>query len=138
VHGLLPIAGPKGFGLMMMVDILSGMLLGLPFGKNVSSMYNDLTKGRDLGQIFILIDPKRFTDLEQFKENIETMVSDLHAIPVAEGFKQVYYPGEINQLNFENYMENGIPVAANIYDYLKSDTVHFDQYGGSNAFAEKE
>jgi ureidoglycolate dehydrogenase (NAD+) len=35
-------------------------------------------------------------------------------------------------------MENGIPVAANIYDYLKSDTVHFDQYGGSNAFAEKE
>lgn len=138
VHGLLPIAGPKGFGLMMMVDIFSGMLLGLPFGKNVSSMYNDLTKGRDLGQIFILIDPKRFTDLEQFKENIETMVSDLHAIPVAEGFKQVYYPGEINQLNFENYMENGIPIATAIYDYLTSDTIHFNQYGGSNAFAEKE
>ncbi|MBR2568925.1 MAG: ureidoglycolate dehydrogenase, partial [Paenibacillus sp.] len=32
VHALLPIAGPKGYGLMMMVDILSGVLLGLPFG----------------------------------------------------------------------------------------------------------
>ncbi len=138
VHGLLPIAGPKGFGLMMMVDILSGMLLGLPFGKHVSSMYNDLTKGRDLGQIFILINPQRFTDLEQFKENIETMVQELHEIPAADGFQQVYYPGEINQLHFENYMTNGIPIAQNIYSYLQSDTVHFDQYGGANAFAEKE
>lgn len=138
VHGLLPISGPKGFGFMMMVDILSGMLLGLPFGKHVSSMYTDLTKGRDLGQIFILIDSQRFTDFDTFKENIETMVEELHDIPAAEGFKQVYYPGEINQLNFENYMQNGIPIEKNIYEYLKSDTVHFNQYGGANAFAEKE
>ena len=137
VHGLLPIAGPKGYGLMMMVDILSGMLLGLPFGKHVSSMYNDLTKGRDLGQLFILIDPKRFTDLDAFKENIEQMVSELHAIPAAAGFSQVYYPGELGQVTLENYTENGIPVAEGIYNYLKSDTVHFDQYGGSDAFAEK-
>ncbi|MCQ9209319.1 ureidoglycolate dehydrogenase [Granulicatella seriolae] len=138
VHGLLPISGPKGFGLMMMVDILSGMLLGLPFGKHVSSMYTDLTKGRDLGQIYILIDPERFTDLETFKKSIETMVDELHAIPAAEGFRQVYYPGEINQLNFEEYMNEGIPIEKNIYEYLKSDIVHFDKYGGSNAFAEKE
>ncbi|MCB5951220.1 ureidoglycolate dehydrogenase [Enterococcus sp. BWT-B8] len=136
VHGLLPISGPKGFGLMMMADILSGMLLGLPFGKHVSSMYNDLTKGRDLGQFILLIDPQRFTDLEQFKESIETMVTELHEIPPAEGFQQVYYPGEINQLNYEKYMKNGIPIEKNIYAYLLSDTVHFDQYSGADAFAQ--
>ena len=136
VHGLLPISGPKGFGLMMMVDILSGMLLGLPFGKHVSSMYNDLTKGRDLGQFILLIDPQRFTDLETFKESVETMIEELHAIPAAEQFQQVYYPGEINQLTYEKYMAEGIPIEKNIYRYLISDTVHFDQYSGSDAFAQ--
>ncbi len=33
---------------MMMVDVLSGILLGLPFGKHVSSMYHDLSAGREL------------------------------------------------------------------------------------------
>lgn len=137
VQGLLPIAGPKGYGLMMMIDILSGMLLGLPFGKHVSSMYSDLTKGRDLGQFFLLLDPQKFTDTDMFKENIETMVQELHEIPAAEGFQQVYYPGEINQLNLNSAKQEGIFIAENIYEYLKSDTLHFNQYGGMNAFAEK-
>ncbi|WP_369671662.1 Ldh family oxidoreductase, partial [Enterococcus faecium] len=55
VKGLLPIAGAKGYGLMMMVDILAGSLLGLPFGKHVSSMYADLTEKRRLGQMFLVI-----------------------------------------------------------------------------------
>jgi Malate/L-lactate dehydrogenases len=45
VSGLLPIAGPKGSGLMMMVDILCGALLGQPCGADVSSMYADLSAG---------------------------------------------------------------------------------------------
>lgn len=138
VNGLLPIAGPKGYGLMMMVDILSGMLLGLPFGKHVSSMYDDLTEGRNLGQLFILIDPKRFTDLEMFKESVDGMVKELHEIPAADGFERVYYPGEINQLNYERSLTEGIEIVKDIYDYLQSDTLHYDRYENTNAFGEKK
>lgn len=60
VGGLLAIAGPKGYGLMMMVDILCGSMLGVPFGKHVSSMYADLSAGRDLGQIHLVINPEFF------------------------------------------------------------------------------
>ena len=137
VRGLLLIAGPKGYGLMMMVDILAGMLLNLPFGKHVSSMYSDLTKGRNLGQFYLLIDPQKFTDINTFTDNIETMVQELHDIPPAKGFDQVYYPGEINQLNLIKSEQEGISIAENVYDYLKSDTLHFDQYGGMDAFAER-
>ncbi|MDT2598163.1 ureidoglycolate dehydrogenase [Enterococcus hulanensis] len=137
VNGLLPMAGPKGFGLMMMVDVLSGMLLGLPFGKNVSSMYSDLTEKRNLGQLFILIDPKRFTDLPSFKHSIETMIEELHDIAPATGFNQVYYPGETNQVKYDKYMTEGIPVAKQVLDYLESDTIHFDQYGKTGSFATK-
>lgn len=137
VAGLLPIAGPKGYGLMMMVDILSGVLLGLPFGKHVSSMYDKMEEGRDLGQLYILIDPTRFTTLALFKASIEQTVEELHNVRPAEGFDQVYVPGEIGQMLYARYMVEGIPVEKGIYDYLESDTVHFDKYGGLNAFAEK-
>ncbi|TVP90015.1 ureidoglycolate dehydrogenase [Alkalibacterium sp.] len=136
VRGLLPISGPKGYGLMMMVDILSGILLGLPFGKDVSSMYNDLSVGRDLGQLFILIDPARFTDIELFKEQVDQSMNELNHIKPASGFDRVMYPGELALVKAEEYEENGIPVVADIHAYLTSATVHFDKYALSSPFAD--
>ncbi|MGB3159915.1 MAG: ureidoglycolate dehydrogenase [Carnobacterium sp.] len=137
VKGLLPIAGPKGYGLMMMVDILSGTLLGLPFGKNVSSMYTDITAGRNLGQLHILINPSYFTDLTGFKENINKMVEELHEVKPAKGFDQVLYPGELSTIVAKKYADDGIPIVKEIYDYLKSDTIHFDNYDKADAFGER-
>lgn len=136
VRGLLPIAGPKGYGLMMLVDVMAGSMLGLPFGKHVSSMYADLTQKRNLGQFYILMDPKKFTDLDAFKKRVQQMTEELHQMPPAKGFDQVYLPGERSQIRRKKAMANGIEVATEIYDYLKSDTVHFDKYDGQGAFAE--
>lgn len=69
VHALLPAAGPKGYGLMMMIDVLSGVLLGLPFGRQVSSMYDDLHAGRNLGQLHIVINPN-FSPPANYSVNI--------------------------------------------------------------------
>ncbi|MDO4774322.1 MAG: ureidoglycolate dehydrogenase [Aerococcaceae bacterium] len=135
VSGLLPISGPKGYGLMMMVDILSGVLLGLPFGKHVSSMYSDLSAGRDLGHIYIVIDPSRFTDLNKFKDNITQTVNELHAIKPAKGFDQVYYPGENNFVKYLESEREGINIPEGIYNYLVSKVIHEDRYGGKSAFA---
>lgn len=137
VHGLLPIAGPKGYGLMMMVDILSGSLLGLPFGKHVSSMYSDLSAGRNLGQLFILINPSHFTDLATFKRNLSTMIDELHANQPATGVEQVYYPGELSELRYQEHQVQGIPIVKDIYDYLISEDIHYNRYDHSDAFAEK-
>lgn len=135
VNGLLPIAGPKGYGLMMMIDVISGSLLGLPFGKHVSSMYEDLTQKRNLGQFYILMDPARFTDPIQFKKRVSTMIDELHAMKPAAGFDQVYLPGEHSQIRYKKAMQNGIEVATEIYEYLKSNQVHLNMYDGKGAFA---
>lgn len=128
VNALLPIAGPKGYGLMMMVDILSGVLLGLPFGSKVSSMYEDLSKGRDLGQLHIVINPAFFTDLKQFKQNISRTMTDLNSIKPAAGFNQVYYPGQRSQEREKKYLKNGIEIVDEIYHYLISDVIHNNRY----------
>ncbi|WP_414048943.1 ureidoglycolate dehydrogenase [Macrococcus animalis] len=118
VAALLPVAGPKGYGLMMMIDILSGILLGLPFGKHVSSMYKELTEYRRLGQLHIVINPAFFGDENIFLDQISQMVDELHSIPPAKGFDQVYYPGEIQETIINSYKKTGIPVEKNIYEYL--------------------
>jgi len=135
VQGLLPIAGAKGYGLMMMVDILAGSMLGLAFGKQVTSMYADLTEKRRLGQFLLVIDPSRFTDTETFKQSVDQMVIELHAIPPVKGQSQVYYPGEISQIHFEKAQQEGVLIPKAIIDYLESETLHFDRYGSQDSFA---
>lgn len=136
VAGLVPIAGPKGYGLMMMVDIMAGVLLGLPFGKSVSSMYHDMSEERNLGQTIMLIDPSRFRPQEEFEADIDRKVDELHAITPAPGFDQVFYPGELSELAIERHQENGIDIPESIIDYLKSDEINVKSYGGRGIFAD--
>ncbi|MDQ0221159.1 ureidoglycolate dehydrogenase [Peribacillus cavernae] len=135
VNGLLPIAGAKGYGLAMMVDILSGILLGLPFGNRVSPLYGDLSKGRDLGQLHIVINPAFFTDLETFKQNISQTMADLNNITPAPGFEQVSYPGQGSALREIESEQNGIEIVDDVYNYLISDVIHSNKYGNKDPFA---
>ncbi|MEH7126193.1 ureidoglycolate dehydrogenase [Bacillus sp. JJ1773] len=135
VNALLPIAGPKGYGLMMMVDVLSGVLLGLPFGNKVSSMYNDLSEGRNLGQLHIVINPAYFTDLTKFKENISNTMSDLNNIKPAPGFERVLYPGQNSVIAEQQSEKEGIEIVDDVYRYLESDVVHYNKYDNKDPFA---
>ncbi|MEL7632064.1 MULTISPECIES: ureidoglycolate dehydrogenase [Sporomusa] len=135
VAGLVAIAGSKGYGLMMMVDILCGSLLGIPFGGHVSSMYADLSAGRELGQIHLVINPEHFIGLDNFKNNIRSMVDEIHALRPAAGFDRVLVPGESSEKKAQDYEKNGIPIVKEIYDYLVSDDIHFNRYEGKSAFA---
>jgi len=135
VAGLSAIAGPKGYGLMMMVDILCGSLLGVPFGKNVSSMYADLSTGRELGQVHLVINPDYFSSTETFKSNVRKMVDEIHELRPAAGFNGVIVPGESSDRKAKAYERNGIPIVKEIYDYLISDDIHYNRYEGKSAFA---
>lgn len=137
VNALVPISGAKGYGLMMLVDVFCGVLLGVPFGKHVSSMYADLSKGRELGQMHIVINPERFVGKETFKQRMSQVLDELGSIPAAEGFGKVYYPGERAALRRKATEDaDGIEIVDEIYDYLISDDLHFDRYDHKNRFAD--
>lgn len=135
VNALLPISGPKGYGLMMMVDVLSGILLGLPSGNKVSSMYHDLTVGRDLGQLHIVIDPNRFAGINAFKESVAQTMKDLNNIKPATGFDKVNYPGQRSAERESKSEKDGIEIVDHIYEYLTSDVIHNNAYDNKSPFA---
>ncbi|MBY5944554.1 ureidoglycolate dehydrogenase [Photobacterium rosenbergii] len=134
VRALVPIAGPKGYGLMMMVDILSGVMLGLPFGRNVSSMYENLSEGRELGQLHIVINPEFFTTKEYFIDAIAQTMQDISGIRPAPGFDKVMYPGQRSDAKAESAKENGVEIVDEIYQYLISEHIYINSYDHKSAF----
>lgn len=135
VCGLQSIAGPKGYGLMMMVDVLAGVLLGVPFGKHVSSMYHDLSKGRELGQLHIVINPNFFTGITNFRQNISQVMSELNAVKPAPNVKQVLYPGQNSHAKEIASEKEGIEIVDEIYQYLISDDLYQRSYDHKDPFA---
>ncbi|MBB1533715.1 MAG: ureidoglycolate dehydrogenase [[Eubacterium] sulci] len=137
VNALNPIAGAKGYGLMMLVDVFSGILLGVPFGGHVSSMYHDLSEGRRLGQMHIVIDPERFVGAEAFKKAMSQCLDELDAMKPAPGFDKVNFPGERAKNRMEKaYATGGLDVADELVEYLKGEPVHFNRYDHKNRFAD--
>ena len=62
---------------------------------------------------------------------------ELGEMPAAEGYGKVYYPGERAIMRRDKaYASGGIDVVDEIYDYLKSDDIHFDRYDHKNRFAD--
>ncbi|GAA0486302.1 ureidoglycolate dehydrogenase [Salinibacillus aidingensis] len=120
VKHLLPTGGPKGYGLALIVDVLTGVLTGSAFGPSISSMYGDYNNYRHLSHTIITISPGLFIDQHQFMQNIDKMIDELHEVKPAEGFKSVMVPGEPEQLNEEMRQVEGIPVPESIYNYLES------------------
>jgi len=135
VNALVPIAGPKGYALQMMVDVLAGILLGLPYGNKVSSMYHDLSEGRNLGQLHIVINPEYFTSMGMFLENISNTMNDLKESKPAPGFSCVKYPGQSSLEREQNYEIHGIEIVDDVYQYLVSDVIHNNAYDKKSPFA---
>lgn len=118
IAGLHPIAGPKGSGLAMIIDLFCGVLSGMPFGPHINRMYVDMDTPRKLGHFITVWDVGRVMERDRFTERINRMIEELHDIPPASGFDRVYYPGEIEGLNREKRSAEGIPVEVGLYREL--------------------
>lgn len=108
-YTVLPIAGPKGYGLAVVVDVLSAILAGAAFGSDTGTV-EPLT-AENTGFCIVVIDPAKFMPIEEFKERADKYVRMLKHSRAAVGFDMVMLPGEPEQLNLERFMKSGIEVS---------------------------
>lgn len=114
VAGMYPMAGPKGSGLAMVIDIFCSLLTGMAWGPHINRMYAEMDAPRHLGHFVMAIDVKRFLPLETFKQNLDAMLGEFTALAPADGFEQVYYPGQIEGLRRRQRQAEGIPLEAGL------------------------
>ncbi|WP_194841180.1 ureidoglycolate dehydrogenase [Sporosarcina cascadiensis] len=118
VKALQPMGGAKGYGLAIVVDVLSGILAGAEFGKHITPMYGDLKEYRGLGQFFLAINPEFFVGKEYFLGMMKQFVDELHALEPAPGHSKVYIPGERSLEHEKRSAQEGIEVDKKLYDFL--------------------
>jgi LDH2 family malate/lactate/ureidoglycolate dehydrogenase len=90
---ILPMAGYKGYGITVMMDVLSGVLSGSAFGDAVVGPYRaDARSG--VGHLAIAIDIAACRPLAAFEADMEALIRTLKATPRAAGVEEILYPGE--------------------------------------------
>ncbi len=103
--------GHKGYGLGVMVDILSGVLPGAVYGDVFWRRGGVERRTHDVGHCFVAIDPARFRPLEDFKRDMDDMFEALKASPTAEGHDRIYVAGEPEAECEARRRREGIPLS---------------------------
>jgi LDH2 family malate/lactate/ureidoglycolate dehydrogenase len=101
----------KGYGLGVMVDILSGVLSGGVYGDVLDRSGARGRKESNTGHCFAAIDVKRFRPLEDFTGAMDDMLQALNDTPRADGQERVYTAGEPEAETERQRRLHGIPVA---------------------------
>ena len=103
---LLPLGGTEGYkgtGLAAIVEILSGLLTGLGFGVDPQGRHND-------GCFMAVFNVAAFRDLATFKQEVTDFAHYLKDTPKAQGFTEVFYPGEVEYRKEQDRRKNGVPI----------------------------
>jgi ureidoglycolate dehydrogenase (NAD+) len=107
VKAVLPMAGPKGSGLSLMIEILSSLLVANPI---ISASLNGAADAPFNGLV-MAIDPRAFGKREAFIKAVDQLGEDIKGLPPAPGNSDVYLPGERGFAEFETRAREGIPLA---------------------------
>ncbi|ROT34703.1 Malate/L-lactate dehydrogenase [Sodiomyces alkalinus F11] len=117
---MLPMGGPKGSGLAIMMDVFSGVLSGSAFAGHVTGPY-DASKPADVGHFLVAIKPDLFMSLDEFRDRMAYLYQRVVGSDKAAGVDRIYFPGEIEQLTQEEREKTGIPFVQAEIDALNEE-----------------
>ncbi|MEU6252630.1 Ldh family oxidoreductase [Streptomyces sp. NPDC047043] len=120
----LPLGGAKGSGMSLAFELLTSVLVGAPI---FTSFHSDDPAGRKHRQnaLLIAVDPAAFGSTDAFTADVDTTLSTLKGLPVAEGADGVYYPGERSATVAAERGQQGVPVAPKVRRELAENAVKF-------------
>jgi len=105
---VLPMGGPKGSGLSMLMDILGGVLSGAAFAGDVGDQYKDFNRPQDVGHFFLAIRPDLFMGADGFRGRMDTLIERVRAVPRAQGVDAILTAGEPEARNEARALTRGI------------------------------
>ncbi len=103
---LLPMAGPKGYGMALLAELLGEAILG------------DAKSG--MNWICVAVDLARFRAPSAYRRAAEECLAEMRACPPAPGVLNVEIPGEREAALREHRLAEGIPVPPSTLELLRA------------------
>ena len=102
-----PMAEHKGYAISVMMDVLSGVLTGSGFGSTIHGPVQ-AEKRSGCGHLITVWNIKAFQPLVEFNDRMEKLIAELKSVPLATGFNEIYFPGELELRNEAEHMRDGL------------------------------
>lgn len=116
---LLPIGGYKGYGLALIIDMLSSLLSQAAYGLDIGDKFNsDCMDPERIGHFMFAMDVSKFYGLDEFKKNVDAYIETMKNTEKAVGVDEIFMPGEIEFRRAKEIKATGIPVPEPVQDKL--------------------
>jgi LDH2 family malate/lactate/ureidoglycolate dehydrogenase len=106
-------ASYKGYGLSMVVDILSGVLSGVGLSLNIEYIKHEV------GHFCTALRVDGFRPVDEFKAMMDEMLLAFRSAPTVEGAERVLVAGQREFETREERLANGIPLHASVVGLLR-------------------
>lgn len=116
--GLAETGGYKGYGLAMVIDVLTGVLSGAAYARYVGEPTDP--KPSNIGHFLAAINVNAFTPIEEFKKRMDDLIQIIKNSAKANGCDKIYIPGEKEWEIEIQRRKNGIPISMKIIEELKN------------------
>ena len=115
---LLPIGGPKGYGLSLIFGLLAGTLNGAAFGRDVVDFNADAKATTNTGHFVVALDIAAFADVDDFKREIDGIWDQMKSSALLPGVEDIRLPGERLAATTAEHLAGGITIPKTLGDRL--------------------
>ena len=115
---LLPIGGHKGSGIALIIGLLSGVLNGAAFGRDIRDFSAQSANETNTGQFIVALDVARFLPIEIFKAEVDRHIRDFLASDTLPGVEAVRIPGTERRRRKDERSRNGVTLSAALLKQL--------------------
>lgn len=107
---ILPLGGPKGSGLSLMMEVLGGVMSGAAFGGEVRNQYTDFDAPQDVGHCFLALRPELAVGMTDYRRRMDALVQRAKACPRLDPAREILMPGEPEARLERERRERGLPL----------------------------
>lgn len=114
---LLPIAGHKGSGLALFIDLICGLLSGSKYGRDLLTFHKPIGP-TGVGAMFMAVDIGRFMPLARFETLANKYAEAIRNSQKAVDVERIFLPGEIEADKADTSKLQGIEVDSQIVEKI--------------------
>lgn len=108
--------GYKGYGLALLIDILSGVLSGAHFGSRLAS--SKIEAEANIGHFLGALSLSGFRATEAFERDFDLLVRDVKSSPREPGVDRIFIPGEPEMGRKRENLQKGVPLSPAVVEKL--------------------
>lgn len=115
---MVPVAGHKGYGLALLVEVLAAVLSGAAVTQEVKGWIGQLSEAPGTGHAFIAMNIDRIMPIALFKQRMDDMIRQIKNAPKAQGAERIWLPGEMEWEKRSTALREGMALPDMVLDSL--------------------